>query len=271
MLKPRTIVEKITPRMAETYLEKNTINRPLNRRHVNYLVSEINKGKWQVSTDSIGFNLKGELANGQHRLNAIKIAGVPVECMVTRGLHLDAFNVIDTGKTRGGGDILGANGVMNALGKAGIIAFIHGFSIGIYQEKAGKRDMSLDNQEILDFYLKNKNRVEEAYRAGSEAGKDFKALKLRTLGGMYYVLTKIDRDAAILFYSKLRTGLGMKSEENPVHVLRTKLNNNFAARAKYSIVDQLAWFIIAWNAFRSNKPLKKLEWSPKDGEFPKPI
>lgn len=123
-------METITPETAVKYLEKNKRNRP-HREAVSDKYSVMMKGnQWVPTHQGIAFDEEGWLLDGQHRLQAIIKAGMPVTIMVTRGvtasidngIEVNAMDVIDAGKPRSVGDqlhlvhgVVGGNQVAAAL------------------------------------------------------------------------------------------------------------------------------------------------------------
>ncbi len=99
----------ITPAMASQWLASNTINRRLRRSVVDGLVAAFKRGEYQLTHQGIAFADSGELLDGQHRLAAISEMpeSFSVEMIVTRGLPVDAFRVIDKGLKRSHSDTLG--------------------------------------------------------------------------------------------------------------------------------------------------------------------
>ena len=92
---------RITPELADEWLKKNTNNRPVREQFVKQLVKKIKNGEWQIETcDAIGFYADRTLANGQHRLKAISLAGVPVYACVKYNIPKEAAVCIDSGKSR---------------------------------------------------------------------------------------------------------------------------------------------------------------------------
>lgn len=92
-------LETVTPAKAKAWLELNKVNRPVSRGTVEAYANDMKNGRWDVDTDSaISFNKSGLLVNGQHRLNAIILADVPVTMWIRRGVgdHV----VFDSGRNR---------------------------------------------------------------------------------------------------------------------------------------------------------------------------
>ena len=95
-----TTVELITPEKAREYLKKNTKNRTIRSRHVDELMRDMKSGKFKLTHQGIAFDDDGVLIDGQHRLTAIALSGIPVQMMVTRGMNEDTRLVIDTHSAR---------------------------------------------------------------------------------------------------------------------------------------------------------------------------
>lgn len=106
-MKQSTIIETITPHIAELYLKFNNNNRPLRKTHIRELASDMTEGNWQVTHQGIAFDISGRLIDGQHRLHAIIEAGVSIQISVTRGCSASSFSILDRGSNRSTSDILG--------------------------------------------------------------------------------------------------------------------------------------------------------------------
>jgi hypothetical protein len=86
-MKPNQQKEKtITPEMAIEILEKYAPNRPLRENIVQIYASDMKNGRWALTHQGIAFNDRGQLYDGQHRLWAIALSGVPIKTTVTRGV-----------------------------------------------------------------------------------------------------------------------------------------------------------------------------------------
>lgn len=113
---------RITPAMATSWLAKNTINRRIRSGAVDGFVASFKRGEYQCTHQGIAFADSGELIDGQHRLTAISMMpeSFGVEMMVTRGLSVDAFRVIDKGAKRTHSDALGIS-----TGHAAVARFLY--------------------------------------------------------------------------------------------------------------------------------------------------
>lgn len=72
------VQQVVTPEMAAEMLRHNVLNRRLNKTRVQTLISAIKNGTWTESPQPICFDKDGNLIDGQHRLEAIVRAEVPV-------------------------------------------------------------------------------------------------------------------------------------------------------------------------------------------------
>ncbi len=157
-----TKVELITPTIAKELLEHNDHNRKLTNRNIDVLVKAIKNDEWQVSGQTIIIDTNGDLADGQHRLEAIVVADVAVFANVCRGVEPKVFTVIDIGKARTGADILSINGVAD---NAKITTLIKSFNAYKLQHLRSSPKMS--NTEVLREYEAN----EFMYHTALDDGK----------------------------------------------------------------------------------------------------
>jgi hypothetical protein len=103
----------ISPEMAREMLATSGFNRAVQHARVLTFANEMRCGRWQMSGEDIIFDTNGKLIEGQHRLYAIIESGCTIQFGVKRGVPPEAFEVINTGKARTGGDIAGMAGHEN--------------------------------------------------------------------------------------------------------------------------------------------------------------
>lgn len=81
-------VEYIDPRRACYYLRlSHEENREVDWAKVREIARDIEAGRWRLNNHLLGFDGKGRLVDGQHRLHAIVQAGIAVEVGVMRNLE----------------------------------------------------------------------------------------------------------------------------------------------------------------------------------------
>ena len=97
-----TQVETVTPELAAHWLQRNQHNVRKNpsRSRIEELARAIRSGNWVLTHQGLAFDEAGNLLDGQHRLAAIVLAGIPVLINVTRGLPMESSRAMDLGWTR---------------------------------------------------------------------------------------------------------------------------------------------------------------------------
>ena len=119
---PKSGYELVTPELAREWLATGVWNRTVSRDTVRAYVREMVAGQWLRTHQGIAMDEMGRLIDGQHRLLAVIMAGIPVELMVTRGLATaegcapgaGVMDVIDRGRGRSVGNQLQlAHGIRN--------------------------------------------------------------------------------------------------------------------------------------------------------------
>lgn len=247
----------ITPAMADEMLEKNINNRPLNERHVQHLAREIKCGRWKVNGDTICMN-GSRLIDGQHRLSAIKLAGIPVDTLVVEGVSSDVFDTKDVGKRRSAGDTLAILGERNTNTLAAALVLFDKYVTG--RMLCSVRYASTELEQILD---RNPDIRESVAMACSNRTP---LLTSSWMAALHYLFSRKDEDAATVFMERLRSGQGLKVGD-PVYVLRERLVSNGISKAKLHSSHIGAFVVKAWNAERTGAEVRALRFG-KDELFP---
>jgi hypothetical protein len=104
VMQTRTV--RVTPDLAEAWLKRNVVNRRLSLPHCERLAWDMKSGAWKLTHQGIAFNCQGDLTDGQHRLYANTLAGVPLLMRVTFNCESDFSSPMDIGKVRTAADIL---------------------------------------------------------------------------------------------------------------------------------------------------------------------
>lgn len=90
----------VDPSDAKSLLERNTNNRKLRHRIVDYYANEMINGNWIDNGDPIRIARSGRLLNGQHRLSAVVKAGVTLPFHFLSNLSEESFERMDNGLGR---------------------------------------------------------------------------------------------------------------------------------------------------------------------------
>ena len=105
-----TEVVNISPVMAEKWLKKNMINRPISKSRVDSYAIDMKRGCWELNGEGIRFDEDGRLIDGQHRLSAIVKSNTVVTMVVTKGISKDV-TLYDRGRNRSESDSLVIGGM----------------------------------------------------------------------------------------------------------------------------------------------------------------
>ena len=101
------VIVKVTPELAQKWLQSSFGNRPWRRANLDRLVNAIENDRFEPLVNSIKFSDTGKLIDGHHRLKAIIEANKDVDVKVEFNLPEHLAYVIDTSsETRSARDIL---------------------------------------------------------------------------------------------------------------------------------------------------------------------
>lgn len=106
---PTAFVAEITPALASRMLATSPGNRKISDWYIDHLAAAMRRGEWQVTSQGIGFNTRGQLRDAHHRLNAVIRSNVTIKSVVVLGMSDSAYGVTDIGMKRNYGDRLDLN------------------------------------------------------------------------------------------------------------------------------------------------------------------
>lgn len=253
---PTAELEHITPEIARAMLNANQNNRKLTPAIVDRYARILEAGEWKVNGETVKQDVNGELKDGQHRLAAIEKTGIAADLFVVRGLALDVFDTIDTGKARTSADALFSSGVES---NATLVAAIANLAIKIetgtvrinrYIEPHAVRQWVLDHPEVQESASLVKKLPFLGYSP--------------VLGLVHYRAVKGDKAKAEKFFQALETGEGLKRGD-PAYALREMLIKNKRDRGLHK-ADVLAMALKAWNAYINEQALHILRRPLKKGK-----
>lgn len=273
----KTAIELITPEMAKEYLTHNIVNRKPNKGQVAYYARMMSEGKWMLNGESIVFDNKGNLTNGQHRLMAGLLANVPFQSVVVRNVDNESFTTIDQGKKRSAKDSFSINGIPNGTNIASAIRkfiILNRCNVGSVNslntsDNLGEKKVSA--QEHIDEYNKR---------------PDFWQSEIQFARSCYYrcpVLLKTDI-VAISSYLQISKGYNAEvvhdfftqiffeecTENNTLSLFRRMVVNDAmsAKGVRMTTKYKTQLLIKCWEAFKKNKEYKVLRWVKEvEGEY----
>lgn len=98
--KMRMEIMEVTPELASKWLTKNEGNRKLRPARAGAWARAILADKWELTHQGIAFSESGRLIDGQHRLEAVRVANKPIVTTVFFDVPERGFTVMDAGLPR---------------------------------------------------------------------------------------------------------------------------------------------------------------------------
>lgn len=267
----------VTPTMAMNWLSAvPEYQRKVDEKQVNKLIMAIQRNEWRVNGAAIVFNEKGDLIEGQHRLEAIAKAGRTVQSLVVTGVGKDEMTFASLGdvKPRKAADfIYTKNATMvaavirllwfceNRLLFSGLKArgsetanFISSPPVGELVKLAKKHAQTISEMVIP---LKDSTRIT---RTGAW-----------TVFLMYYFHLYRPPDEAIKaseFFGRLGDGIGLE-KNSPILLLRKRMEG----QAQQGLLElprkvREALVLKALNFFLDGVQIDRLTWNPDREPFP---
>jgi len=145
-----SLVLDITPEIAEDWLSHcNSRNRNLSDKYVEYLIKEIEAGRWKLTRQGIAFSPNRVLLDGQHRLWAIALSGKTVPMRVFFNVPPEAMDAIDTGRVRTNDQIISLAGELGQITPAELATLRAMTLVG----EAYRRRSPGEERELLQRHL----------------------------------------------------------------------------------------------------------------------
>lgn len=256
----RVSIVTVDPNLAATMLATQKANRNLRRAKVDEYANDMKNGNWSFTGESICFNKRGELVQGQHRLNAIIKSGVTLQIVVVYDVDDDAILDMDSGMKRQFSDYLQITGETNTAVVAGICARMNEYRTG------NRRCTHAESRSILDEFP-------DIHMAAGLASSKYKSVSEllhspAVAGFLIWATNRIDPDKMTSFFDGVKSGANLV-QGHPALVLRDTVLRAFSVASKRPTHNWvLAVTIKAWNAYYDDKPIKQLKYARLDEVLP---
>lgn len=256
----KTEIVDITPGTAAAWLETNINNRKRHRRFVSQFARDMAAGRWVLTGDSIKFDTKRNLIDGQHRLAACVEANVPFKSIVVYGLPRSAQDVLDTGKARSGSDVLSMRQMPNTTNVAGTLKLL-------INEKRGTSNVggvsAITHSEMLAALSKHPDLPLYVSTPGSFP----RGISHSQVSYIRYVAAKLigadELSAAMI--NVLKTGVP-DYPGDPIHQFRERIVKTYAERIGASTSREATFWTLkhCWNCFAKREKVDRLKWRTSD-------
>jgi|SRR6185369_7289274 len=284
-----TEIETINLKTAKEYLDKNIVfergkedtNRPTSIRVINNYAREMLRGNWHLTHQGIGFDVRGRLKDGQHRLLALVQAcelgasdgdeilepnpKLTIRMVVTRGLDKDTFMFMDNGLVRSSSNVLAMSGLHNTthLAACGRLLYLY----DNYEPKFW-RSTKVVSSDVLKTVVDNG--LAEYLPSGIMLVQVGMIASAATVG--YFLCVRSYPEGPHMeFIEALRNGVGLAGD-SPALVLRNYLirSRNGKAGTRREAYTHMALYIKAWNDFATGRRRNQISF--RDNEpFPMPV
>ncbi|MDQ1738084.1 MAG: hypothetical protein QOH56_4335 [Pseudonocardiales bacterium] len=250
-----TAIIEVTPDTARRWLESNnTHNRKLSPMRTAQYAQDMASGRWSFNGEALQFDRDGVLLNGQHRLSAIVVCGIPQTFLIVRGLDPTTQITIDQGTRRAPGEQLQLAGIPAGNSIAA--------SLRVYLEwQQGRlfsgKTLGVTTSEVVEWASAHLDAVEELRRISNSGIRRVPGVPSIALA-VALRLHEIDRVAADNFVSSLISGANLAAD-SPVLALRNRLAKAKESGIRVSTKDAIGFYVTAWNAYRDCRPLTRIQ------------
>lgn len=262
MAKVSTTTETITPKMAESWLEKNKDNRPIRDHHVQLLAKEMREGRWHLNGEAIVFDWNGALVDGQHRLWASFGHGQTFESVVVRGVDPEAFATIDSGMKRSAGDVLAKASIAYGTLTAAAVRLVHFYETGRTDHLIVARMSNAETLQLVEKYP----RIQQAVSLIGPREPLKRLCSQTALAATAYFALETEQETVESFFDALATGADLRKGDARL-TCRNYFVNLKQDRRKLHHRIQFALLIKAWNAALEGRTLTFLKFVDTE-DFP---
>lgn len=276
-------IVNVTPELAAELLKDNIKNRTISKGRVLYYASQMKKGKWSLTGETIKIGKSNSILDGQHRLLAVIESGCHVKIEFSFDIEDAFFTLIDTGKARSASDILGIMKVHNsslvaAVLKA-VIFYERGLNVGTLRTNNAQLNYNnsvptsnyltsstVSNDDVEDAFYKHPDILEYCKRRKS-LGFD------STYSFIHYILSRKDKEKADQFMTFIAEGEyeedGKFYRNEMLRNLQKFLINRNAYKGKVqkkiTTREIIGYCFTAWNYFKKGKTVKVIRYNLNSG------
>jgi hypothetical protein len=263
-----TKIENWTPKKAQQALdasaESGGYQRKISPHTVNKYVKAMNDGTFRTTAEPVIIDTENTIQNGQHRLKAVAISGVPMKFNTTRGADPDDFLVIDRGLPRRAGQFIARDGDPKIAVVRNARALVGDSTVG-----NGRRyDTTSDQALLLRDYEERWGDVIEKFWPEIKKARYFGRVPTGPVGAVVSVALLYGKNGEKVpeFLEAFQT-LMWDGPKDP----RLKLFRAWTAGGVHLTKDwnkALAYVAKTWNSFVKGEELGHLRFNEKTDQMP---
>lgn len=246
-----TVIETITPKIAEKYLEKNENNRKIRYSVIRNYARDMKNGSWELSPQGISFFENGKLADGQHRLMAI----VRSKCTVQMNVTYDVPNntkVIDRGAVRSEADILHFGGYGKSVANNNSVATVN----QLFALCSKKPTTSV----VVDFMDKYAEIVVKATNIVGRGSNTTSICRKSPIAAAAFcgLVCGLDEEGIATFFDVANRGFSVSAEQTSAVVLRNYILQKYSGGGRKDREDLFKVTCFALKDFANGRPRTRL-------------
>lgn len=261
----------LTPALAQVLIDHHMphrSNRRLRLMKIKALTRAIMGGAWDRNThQGIAFATDGTVNDGQHRIHAVRAAGIAVELLMAFGQPRSTFEVIDQDITpRTAADLLDLAqlNVNTATHAAAICRFVLAirrlYAGGVMQHAMNE----ISKADILAFAREHAKQVRVAVSDGAKIANGIKAkVSPSNSGAALYLIREMSKDTTAIneFVAGLASGAGLL-KNSPLLVCREGLRSAAFGSQIRTGSDRRSYeagaIVMAWNKWRAGEKVRSV-------------
>lgn len=254
----------ITPELSALWLQHVRNVRAVSQSTIDAYARDMKNGHWPETGETIKWDVNDECIDGDHRLRAGIVAGVPFESWVIVGLPVTAAKAIDLGLRRQLAQILRASGERYGSQVASTATLMWRWNRG--------RDALVDSHikpsiyDLSDVLERDPDIRSSVELTHGSFGMACRLSHSSTVPAfIHYMASRNHSDKATQFLEQVANGKRIGTGD-PAWLLREKLIKLGRGQNRFSQKETLALWVPAWNAFAQDKQLKR--YNPMDYDNP---
>jgi hypothetical protein len=259
----------VTPETAKNWLDNyNTHNRDLSELRVSQYIADMEGGLWKFNGEPIQFDYNSVLLNGQHRLTAVVRSALSQSFLIVRGLSPESQVTMDQGTRRTPKDQLATVDIkVDSSIAAAIRVFMRWQNGRLFGDLFHNK---VTTSQVVCWAEGNPGLVQQLQDLASAGIKRAPCTPATALA-IALRFSLIDEAACLQFFDKL---ISRENISGPVLALRNRLDIAHGTKVRFTERDVIGYFVTAWNAYRTNRPIQKLQrpkgniWTVEN--FPEP-
>lgn len=247
----------ITPQMALHWINRLVNCRAISQADIEAYARDMAAGVWSDNGETIKWDVNDNCFDGEHRLRACVLAGVPFTSWVVVGLPVQSSKTVDLGRKRQLAQVLKNSGERYSTQIASTATLIWRWERG--------RDALVDTRikptyhelsRILENNTQIRTSVEFVHGSCAKAARLSRSSTVPAM--IHYYGSRNHADRADTFLQQVHTGKDIGSGD-PSYTLREKLISMSKKMNRFTQRDMLELWIPAWNSFAQARTLKRID------------